>query len=462
VPLESRGINFPHRIQYKRFDFNGIHVIFDVLTVTPFEVEPIIVDIFHLGSLYNETVLRQILSKRYNPGEITNAIRHIEGLRAKGFFLAPNEITTSPLLRPQEISYGKFFLTLLYGCNLRCKYCYEKKITHGQKLIYMSKQMAKDAINFIISSCGDQKQITVCFWGGEPFLNFSTLEYALFYLLKQTKKRGIKPEIWVVTNATLLTPKIAIFIGKYFDNIVVNLDGTRKIHNFQRPFKDGKGSYNRTINGLKLLLKHAPDKVMLQAVITRINLELHQIYREFRKFAPNRIKFALCFYPQKRFDLTDKQIKRYFEEERRFIKDLSLKEFIRFKILPYMGIINTMRTGAFPLGCGAGRSLITIAPDGELYACSRALGIKEFKLGHIYKGIDKKRQERFINLTVDSFPDCHRCWARYLCRPCAHENLLLTGDLKRVLRKHCCIRKSYIEHAILLALRLFKDKGPNL
>lgn len=57
----------------------------------------------------------------------------------------------------------------------------------------------------------------------------------------------------ITTNAVLVTPEIAEYLFKEGFSILVSLDGPEEIHDSYRKDKNGKGSFDRTINGLKIL-----------------------------------------------------------------------------------------------------------------------------------------------------------------------------------------------------------------
>ena len=61
----------------------------------------------------------------------------------------------------------------------------------------------------------------------------------------------------MTTNATLMNEEIADYIMKNKFNVIVSLDGYKELHNKNRLFVTGEGSFEKTINGLKILLRSA-------------------------------------------------------------------------------------------------------------------------------------------------------------------------------------------------------------
>src|SRR3989344_1567143 len=97
----------------------------------------------------------------------------------------------------------KASLTLLptLDCNLGCIYCYSKG---GENKINMTKNIAKSAINYI-KSLSDSDSLELGFHGGgEPLLNFSTVDFAVNY------SKEIFNDVYVnlITNGTFSKSKL--------------------------------------------------------------------------------------------------------------------------------------------------------------------------------------------------------------------------------------------------------------
>ena len=63
--------------------------------------------------------------------------------------------------------------------------------------------------------------------------------------------------------------------------------------------------------------------------------------------------------------------------------------------------------------CGAGRTYFALSQEGEFYPCHRSVGMGEYKMGDLDRGMDMKLQQKILSLTVDNRPVCKDCWARY-------------------------------------------------
>ena len=57
----------------------------------------------------------------------------------------------------------------------------------------------------------------------------------------------------MTTNATLLTEDIMEYLDKNMGNIVLSIDGRKEIHDYMRPSRNGKGSYDLILPKFKKL-----------------------------------------------------------------------------------------------------------------------------------------------------------------------------------------------------------------
>jgi uncharacterized protein len=104
-------------------------------------------------------------------------------------------------------------LEITQQCNLRCRYCsfsgtYKFSRTHNSNC--MSFSTAKKAIDFYIKNSSDSDLVkNICFYGGEPLLQFDTIRKCTEYAYERT---GRKIRIRIASNGTLLNEEIMDFL----------------------------------------------------------------------------------------------------------------------------------------------------------------------------------------------------------------------------------------------------------
>ncbi|MFA6002584.1 MAG: radical SAM protein [Elusimicrobiota bacterium] len=143
-------------------------------------------------------------------------------------------------------------LAINTACNLHCKYCFVKK-----KNQFMSRRVAKRAVDLILGSAGRNKLIKI--YGGEPLLNFGILKDIVLYAKAQAEKLDKDLVISPCTNLTLLTKEQVMFFKEQDLRLAISTDGDEAAHNANRIFKDGTGSFAKFNRNLDALLKHIPE-----------------------------------------------------------------------------------------------------------------------------------------------------------------------------------------------------------
>ena len=147
----------------------------------------------------------------------------------------------------KEIS--KLKLALTSSCTLRCTHCHiDKDISQN-----LSLNKSIKAINFFLSTDGLYKRLEI--YGGEPFIEFKKIKL----ICKEAKKIAFNNKknltIHIATNATIINEKIISWIKENNINIAVSFSGSKESHNFNRVFKDGRGSWEVVLRNIKRLIK---------------------------------------------------------------------------------------------------------------------------------------------------------------------------------------------------------------
>ena len=85
-------------------------------------------------------------------------------------------------------------LIIIQKCNLRCSYCFGDNGTYSDSGI-MDIKTAKKSIDFLLEK-SKSEFLTVCFFGGEPLLNFRLIKEVIDYCkqkeVETNKKIGFR------------------------------------------------------------------------------------------------------------------------------------------------------------------------------------------------------------------------------------------------------------------------------
>ena len=86
------------------------------------------------------------------------------------------------------------------------------------------------------------------------------------YAKEKCRKYNKEVDFHTTTNATLLDEEKISFIVKHDITVMVSIDGPEDLHDKQRPFSNGKGSYHLVEYNCKKLISAVPD-IIAHAVI---------------------------------------------------------------------------------------------------------------------------------------------------------------------------------------------------
>lgn len=136
------------------------------------------------------------------------------------------------------------------GCNMRCRYCYYRQRNQCEIKI-MEEKILRAVITKTIEFSDDDPVVFV--WhGGEPLLAGIDF-YKKVVSIEEEVRQGRNVNNYLQTNLTLVSKKWAYFFAKHNFNIGVSIDGPQEIHDYCRLFRNGRGSFQSAVRGLKEL-----------------------------------------------------------------------------------------------------------------------------------------------------------------------------------------------------------------
>ena len=337
-------------------------------------------------------------------------------------------------------------LFLTQTCNLRCVYCYGEGGEYGERGM-MDEETALAAVDWLLASSFEEKTVHVSFFGGEPLLNFPLLQRVVAYAKEEAAARGKQVKFGMTTNASLLTGEMIAYVAKEQIEPLISFDGPPEVHDRQRPFRNGRGSYRRV---------HA-NVQRLRAAVPRLTARA-TVCAGSDPFAVRRgmeeAGFASCILSPAspvvlhQADAADPQAEAQASEARRQAAERMLAyrraetaelfSAVRERRLDAQtapGVLATLAALAdgrkHHAACGLGRGLRAVAVNGDVYPCHRFVGLEDACLGHLsdYRAGALNDYHRAV---VENLPACRTCWARYFCGGgCFYDNLARSGDMQR-------------------------------
>jgi uncharacterized protein len=321
-------------------------------------------------------------------------------------------------------------LAIAQKCNLGCTYCYAQQGEFGGAAKNMPLGEALRAVELLTESAEPGAKLNLAFLGGEPLVNRDVLRAATRRACQLAEARGAAISFSITTNGTLLTEDDAAFFEDHGFAVSISVDGPRQVHDALRPFKDGRGSYDRVMQRVAPLLKmQRRMQVSARVTVTPKNLALRKtldslIAAGFHSVGFSPMLSAPSGDGEMQADDLETMLSEMIECGREFERRLRLRQ--RY---PFANMVNAMREihrGTHrPYPCGAGAGYLGVSAEGELAACHRFVGDDDGAMGSLAGGIDQRRQADWLAARhVHRQEPCRSCWARYLCGGgCHHETI---------------------------------------
>lgn len=376
-------------------------------------------------------------------------------------FLQPESspIPSKKLSSPQ---YLTAWLHLTNACNLACPYCYLRKTSS-----HMSWETGRKAIDLLIREALKYKYhgAKVKYAGGEPFLRFDFLQQMHEYLQQCTNASGLALRAVVISNGTLLSLRQLDYLRSNGIALAVSLDGLGADHDRQRPFPDGRGSFDIVSRNLLMAARAGVD---LNVNVTITDQNLDGLPELAAWLLSNNLPFSLNFYREN--DCAGSHTNLSLQNERLIEGMKKVYRVIEANLPPWslLGRLTDRAslTTAHTHTCAAGRDYLVIDHQGRITQCQMLIGRKYAATVDDTEPLDKIRQPQpwFANLSVDEKTPCKTCPWRYWCAGgCPLVTYRATGRFD--VRSPLCevYQALYPEVLRLEALRLIKfaDSNPS-
>lgn len=280
-------------------------------------------------------------------------------------------------------------------CNLKCNYC-QTKTEQPQDMDFA---VATRILKYIFDV--RNQQVNLEFQGGEPLLNWEMIKF-LVENARRINTVGKDLTLSLVTNGIYLNQEKIDFLLDNNVNICISLDGPAKIHNKNRVLDNNQATYDKVITAIKRLKKAYKKRKInksldLLLTVTRYSLPFaEKIIDEYVTLGVERIALR----PVNKIGFANKQwgvlgyspqeFNNFWVRSMEYILKLNKKGIKiqeRMASVMLQKILKKTNPGYVDLmsPCGAGRSVLTYMPNGDVYPCdeARMAGSDIFKLGNV-------------------------------------------------------------------------------
>jgi uncharacterized protein len=138
-------------------------------------------------------------------------------------------------------------------CNIDCRYCYladrtNKSVVAGETLRNLFTQ--------VFASGWADEGLSVVWHAGEPLVLPIDFYRGAFAMIEGLKPAGLSVRHSFQTNGTLIGDAWCDFIAEAEIAVGVSIDGPRHLHDRNRVTRSGRGTFDKTIEGIRRLRAH--------------------------------------------------------------------------------------------------------------------------------------------------------------------------------------------------------------
>lgn len=349
-------------------------------------------------------------------------------------------------------------LSLTHDCNLSCKYCYAGK----KKKRNVSLATAKEAVDFALKVAPPKRGIKFSFFGGEPLLRFDLIKKITKYIREKEKENKVTISLSVTSNGTLLTDSIFDFFKKENIELCISIDGPAHIHNLNRVYMDGRGSFEDVAEKLRRAVRELGN-IQVNAVYGPMTLEfLPETVAFFTQLGVSVIhlnpNIRASWPDEKTSELGETYLKiadQYIENYRNG-REIAIN-LIDSKIIVFL-------KGGYDASdrCGMAETEWGFAPSGNIYPCERFIGEDDnsaFCFGNVHNGIDVERRCHLLEKRGNHNEECVNCALQKYCMNwCGCTNYFMTGQTDISGPFMCASEKAAIQAAQKVLVTLKDDE----
>jgi uncharacterized protein len=378
-------------------------------------------------------------------GGITNVSLDTDPIQLPLDQLYPIEPYVGPVTRPWQRGrwLDRLVLNVANYCNLDCVYCYAQGGDYGGPHEKMSFEIGRKAFQRFYEVY--DRISRVMFFGGEPLLNADVIERLCEFGWKTADELGReRPVYTIITNGTVLSPRIINLIKSYDLKMTISLDGPPRINDKLRPARSGEPTTRQVEENIRILREETGQPGQIEGTYTRLHVEEGVRVVDVMDYVIETLGIHLLHMPINvlgRSNRHDPLAVRgedfdtvnafYAEAVSRSIRNVLTKPVEQLCLLS--SVVEMVDTLVHPSDhptifiCPAGTGTIAVDSDGTVYPCFMFYRNAKFRLGSVSQPgaetMEDAAQESFLaGLRPESIPNLARSWAWRFLQGCAGGN----------------------------------------
>lgn len=340
-----------------------------------------------------------------------------------------------------------FIFVVTGWCNAKCVYC-QARNSDAVSCGHMTPEMAEKALDIVFSS--PSSSINIEFQGGEPLGNFEVIQYIVTQAEQRALLCGKEVVFSLVSNLSLLTDPMLDFIAEHNISLSTSLDGSKELHDKNRPMRSGDSSFDLLIrkipqikaSGIELGAIETSTRTTLgkaqELIDTYVDMDMSSIFiRPLTPLGAANTKWNKIGYSPEQFVAFYKKCLNYLLEVNKsghFLSEGHARIFLS-KIL-YGNAVNYMELRS---PCGASIGQMAFYYDGNVYTCDEGrmlaeMGDTAFQLGTLENSYDELIDSSICKAActasvLESLPECYSYVYQPYCGVCPVINYALEKDI---------------------------------
>lgn len=442
-----------------KYQLFGNNIVLDIYSGSVHVVSDAVYDLLGEYEFHPEEISDEIKQK-YSESILSEAVAEIEELKKSGTLYSHDIYKPFRDAKTKTPPVKALCLHMAHDCDLRCRYCFAGTgAFHGVRSI-MPLEVAKKAIDFVISHSQNRKNIEIDFFGGEPMLNFPVVKETVAYAREEGMKHGKHFRFTITTNGLLINEEQMKYVNENMDNVVLSCDGRKEVHDKNRKTVSGEGTYDKVIDKfIKIANDRKQMDYYIRGTFTKDNKDFTKDVLHLADLGFKQISVEPVTLDEKSpMAIGYEDLPEIFREYELLAEEIIRREKSGENRFNFFHFMIDLDNGPCALrrisGCGAGCEYAAVTPSGDIFPCHQFADEPEYKIGNVLDGT-YEMPEQFRDRDIYTVKGCDSCFAKFYCSAgCSASSLKYEKDLYQPYDIACQMQKKRVECAIAIKAAL--------
>ncbi len=339
-----------------------------------------------------------------------------------------------------------FIMVPTNRCNMRCVYCHARAGLVPDRHLDMTDEVLYKTVDFFFSVPRQgRKEMRIEFQGGEPLLRYDLIQKAMDYAMGRAEAEGVTMRFAIVSNLTLMSDEIARDVKRRGNvSLCSSLDGPPVVHDRQRIYPSGRGTYQRVVHWAQKLKEEYDIRVPFLPTFTVNGLgHEREIVDEYIQRGASSMYLRYVNYLGRAYEsgyevgVTPEQFVGAWKITLDYVleKNREGHNFREHKMVYLLENILNHHHAYMCLRrpCGCGISQVTVGHDGTIHGCDASRSVPMLNMGNVLTDtydevFASKTAMALRTLASETLPKCQSCPFGPYCGYCVARGINQHGN----------------------------------